>query len=456
MLHRSAKAGDIEGLNAALGAGLDVNARDRQGWTALMHAVNKGFTLMVPPLLETKADVDMRAPDGATALFMAAVYGHSEIITLLMEAGADISIRGPKGKTASDVAQVRYGGVEAAKENNESTAVVALLQGKEAWAENLEAERLASEARKEDERLASEARKEAERLATSEARKEAARRAAEAAAELEAKKPKMLKALEEEMVVIPSGKYRMGSQKNEKARGDDEGPRHRVTISESFAVGKHEVTRGQYAVFAGLSGHTPIGGCWIYDDGEWKESDTNSWRGPGFVQGEDEPVVCVSWEDAQAFVGWLSRETGQNYRLLTESEWEYAARAGTTGPFHFGSTISTDQANYDGNYTYGNGRKGVYRQRTVPVGSFPSNKFGLHDMHGNVWEWVEDCWHSDYSGAPTDGSAWTSGGDCDRRVLRGGSWNISPRHLRAANRYRNGTGIRNNNLGFRVARTLTP
>ena len=432
LLHRSAKVGDIEGLKAALGAGLDVNARDSQGWTALMHVVNKGFTLMVPPLLEAKADLDMRAPDGATALFMAAVHGHSEIITLLMEAGADISIRGPKGKTASDVAQVRYGGVEAAKENNESAAVNALLQGK-AWAEILEAERLAREAIK-----------------------AAARRAAEAAEELEARKPRMLKALEEEMVVISAGKFRMGSPKKEKMRSDDEGPRHRVTISESFAVGKHEVTRGQYAVFAGLTGHSPSGGCWIYDGSEWKESDTHSWREPGFVQGEDAPVVCVSWEDAQAFVRWLSSETGQDYRLLTESEWEYAARAGTKGPFHFGSTISTDQANYNGNYTYGNGREGVYRQRTVAVGSFPSNKFGLHDMHGNVWEWVEDCWHDDYNGAPTDGSAWTSGGNCNRRVLRGGSWLSKPRYLRAAYRGRNVTGLRLNIYGFRVARTLTP
>ena len=436
ILHRSAKAGDIEGLKAALGAGLDVNARDSQGWTVLMHVVNKGFTLMVPPLLEAKADLDMRAPDGATSLFMAAVHGHSEIITLLMEAGADISIRGPKGKTASDVAQVRYGGVEAAKENNESAAVIALLQGK-AWAEILEAERLASEARKEAERLAREAIK------------AAARRAAEAAeaaaAELEARKPRMLKALEEEMVVIPAGKYRMGSPKKEKERYDDEGPRHRVTISKFFAVSKHEVTRGQYAVFAGLTGHSPSGGC--------------SWIDPGFVQGEDDPVVCVSWGDAQAFVRWLSSETGHDYRLLTESEWEYAARAGTKGPFHFGSTISTistDQANYNGNHTYGNGRKGVYRQRTVPVGSFPSNKFGLHDMHGNVYEWVEDCWHGDYKGAPTDGSAWTSGGSCGYRVLRGGSWNSEPRSLRAANRSRNGTGLRGSNIGFRVARTLTP
>ena len=378
ILHRSAKAGDIEGLKAALGAELDVDARDRQGWTALMHVVNKGFTLMVPPLLEAKADLDMRAPDGATALFMAAVHGHSEIIALLMEAGADISIRGPKGKTASDVAQVRYGGVEAARQSHESAAVVALLQGK-TWAEIF---------------------------------------------------PKM--------VVVPAGTFNMGANVSEEFSTDDERPVHQVTISEPFAVGKYEVT------FSEWDACVAAGGC-----GGYRPNDRGWGRG-------NRPVINVSWEDANAFVRWLSSETGKQYRLLSESEWEYVARAGTTGPFHFGSTISTDQANYNGDYTYGNGREGVYRKKTVPVGSFPSNKFGLHDVHGNVWEWVEDCWHSDYRGAPTDGSAWTSGGDCDRRVLRGGSWNSVPGYLRAAVRFRNGTGDRDNNDGFRVARTLTP
>ena len=149
------------------------------------------------------------------------------------------------------------------------------------------------------------------------------------------------------------------------------------------------------------------------------------------------PVIHVSWKDARSYVGWLSRKTGKQYRLLSEAEWEYSARAGTTGPFHFGSTISTDQANYDGRYTYGSGRVGVYRRKTVPVGSFPANGFGLHDMHGNVWEWVEDCWHDSYSGAPSDGSAWTTGGECSKRVLRGGPGTSVPRFLRSA--YRNGS-----------------
>ena len=153
------------------------------------------------------------------------------------------------------------------------------------------------------------------------------------------------------------------------------------------------------------------------------------------------PVMNVSWEDARSYVRWLSRKTGKRYRLLSEAEWEYAARAGTTEPFHTGSTISTDQANYNGDYIYGSGRKGVDRGRTVPVGSFPSNSFGLHDVHGNVSEWIEDCVHGNYSGAPSDGTAWPAGGECGKRVLRGGSWDYVPRYLRSAFRDWNSAGV---------------
>ena len=156
-------------------------------------------------------------------------------------------------------------------------------------------------------------------------------------------------------------------------------------------------------------------------------------------------MINVSWSDAKAYVGWLSRKTREQYRLLSEAEWEYVARAGTTGPFHFGPTISTDQANYDEN-----------RMKTVPVGSFSANGFGLHDVHGNVGEWVEDCWHDSYSGAPVDGSAWVSGDDCGLRVLRGGSWSNIPWLLRSAVRVRYPPEVRINKFGFRVARTLIP
>ena len=196
---------------------------------------------------------------------------------------------------------------------------------------------------------------------------------------------------------------------------------HRVEISKPFTVGKYEVTRAEFARFVEETGRSMGNSCWTYENGDWKERRGRGWKRPGFSQSDSHPVVCVNWEDARSYAEWLSGETGARYRLLSESEWEYAARAGTSGPFHFGSTISTDQANYHGDYTYGFGRKGVYREATVPVGSFPANGFGLHDMHGNVSEWVEDCWHYSYSGAPTDGSAWTTGGDCPLRVLRGGS-----------------------------------
>ena len=165
-------------------------------------------------------------------------------------------------------------------------------------------------------------------------------------------------------------------------------------------------------------------------------------------------MINVSWDDAKAYVAWLSQATSKPYRLLSEAEREYVTRAGTTTPFWWGPSISTTQANYDGNSTYRNGTEREYRQRTVPVDSFQPNPWGLYQLHGNVWDWMEDCWHDNYNGAPSDGSAWTPG-DCDRRVVRGGSWDSIPRGLRAADRDWNTPGIRSDSGGFRVARTLT-
>ena len=161
----------------------------------------------------------------------------------------------------------------------------------------------------------------------------------------------------------------------------------------------------------------------------------------------------VSWDDAQAYVRWMTLNTGEGYRLLSESEWEYVARAGTSTAFHYGRTITTRQANFNGNYTYGSESNGEYRERTVAVGRFGANRFGLYDVHGNVWEWVEDCWNDSYAGAPSDGSAWERG-KCYRRVVRGGSWINDPRNLRSANREWYETGSRSSRIGFRVARTL--
>ncbi len=235
-----------------------------------------------------------------------------------------------------------------------------------------------------------------------------------------------------EMVVVSAGSFTMGSPWHNIGR-----PQHLVTIREPFAVGKYEVTFSEWdaCVSAGGCGHRP-------GDESWG-------RGR-------RPVMNVSWKDARSYVRWLSRKTGKRYRLLSEAEWEYAARAGTTGPFHTGSEISTDWANYNGNIIAGGGRKGLNRQQTVPVGSFPANGFGLHDMHGNVWEWVEDCQHSNYAGAPSDGSAWVAGGYCGDRVLRGGSWSDIPLDFHSADRSWGSDGLRKNEGGFRVARTLIP
>jgi formylglycine-generating enzyme required for sulfatase activity len=158
----------------------------------------------------------------------------------------------------------------------------------------------------------------------------------------------------------------------------------------------------------------------------------------------------VTWDDAVEFCQKLSKQTGREYRLPSEAEWEYACRAGTTTPFHFGPTITTDLVNYDGDYTYGSAPKGQYREQTTEVGSFPANNFGLYDLHGNVWEWCLDHWHNNYEGAPTNGSAWFSSDENALRLLRGGSWFNIPRTCRSANRDRYARDVQYNGVGFRV------
>ena len=210
-----------------------------------------------------------------------------------------------------------------------------------------------------------------------------------------------------EMVVIPAGSFLMGSPWSEPRRDDDEGPQQRITIGEAFAMSRYEVTFGQWdaCVDAGGCRHRP-------DDRGW---------GRG-----DRPVIKVSWEDAQEYVRWLNGRTGGGYSLPSEAQWEYAARAGTTTPFYTGERITTAQANFDGDATYNGSSKGTYREQTVSVGSFAPNGFGLYDMHGNVWEWTQDCWVGNLAGHSSDGRA-NLDGDCDRRVLRGGSWYGRPR-----------------------------
>jgi formylglycine-generating enzyme required for sulfatase activity len=244
------------------------------------------------------------------------------------------------------------------------------------------------------------------------------------------------------MVVVPAGSFTMGSPASEKERGDNEGPQHTVTIPRAFAVGKFHVTVDQFAVFARETGFTAHSEC--------------NWRTSGFAQKGSHPVVCVSWDDANAYANWLANKTGKPYRLPSEAEWEYAARAGTTTPFWWGSSITPDQANYDGNYVYaGGGSKGVWRQGTVPVGSFAANPWGLYNVHGNALQWTADCYHDSYTGAPADGAAFTAGNCSNGHVVRGGSWNDYPKVLRAA--FRHWFTAENSYVGgFRLARMLPP
>ncbi len=234
-----------------------------------------------------------------------------------------------------------------------------------------------------------------------------------------------------EMVAIRAGTFRMGSPPGEDGRDGDEGPQHRVRIAKPFALGRYPVTFEEYDHFTEVTGRERV-------------SDRGWGRGR-------RPVINVDVEDAEDYLAWLSELTGRTYRLPSEAEWEYACRAQSTTPFWTGETISTDQANYDGNLPYGAGKKGQYREQTTEVGSFPANPYGLFDMHGNVWEWCADRWHDDYEGAPSDGSARLDGKNT-QRVLRGGSWVDSARLLRSAGRDAITPDDRSVEIGFRCAR----
>ncbi len=257
-----------------------------------------------------------------------------------------------------------------------------------------------------------------------------------------------------EMVVVPGGTFLMGSPPEELQRDDYEGPVHEVELK-PFAIARYEVTRSQFTSFVEESGIPADDSCFVRTGSGGRVDESKSWRDPGYAQGPNDPVVCVDWNMAKAYLAWLSRRTGLEYRLPSEAEWEYAARGGTQTPFHVGSTITSDQANFNGTKRYGDGAKGVYRMTTTPVGSFPANVFGLHDVHGNAWEWVEDCWNDNYRNAPRDGTAWLSG-NCGRRVTRGGAWSSHPGNIRSANRTRFILEYRNYNFGFRVVRDLGP
>jgi formylglycine-generating enzyme required for sulfatase activity len=236
------------------------------------------------------------------------------------------------------------------------------------------------------------------------------------------------------MVKIPAGSFLMGSPGNEPERSEDEGPQHEVTLG-AFWMAQTPITQAQWRAVAGWQ-----------KVGRDLEPDLSNFKGA------NRPVEQVSWFDALEFCRRLSQRTGQRYGLPSEAQWEYACRAGSTTPFHFGATLTPELANYNGNYVYGKGPKGTYREQTIDVTSFPANGCGLHDMHGNVWEWCADHWHDSYNFAPGDDQPWLipAAADDQPRLLRGGLWRNSPRCCRSACRYAYRPDARGNIIGFRV------
>jgi formylglycine-generating enzyme required for sulfatase activity len=262
------------------------------------------------------------------------------------------------------------------------------------------------------------------------------------------------------MITIPDGKFMMGSPLNEQDRYGDEGLQHEVTLI-SFCLSQTPITQVQWRTVARWEAkEEERWGLELNPNPSWfqcQEGKGEAQLLEGEASTDQRPVERVSWEEAMEFCSRLSQRTGRAFTLPSEAQWEYACRAGTTTPFHFGETITSELANYDASFTYANGPKGVYRQQTTPVGRFPANAWGLQDMHGNVWEWCLDQWHESYEGAPSDGSAWADeeglSGDESResaRLLRGGSWFYVPRLCRSAFRYGSRPGFRFDLVGFRV------
>lgn len=264
-----------------------------------------------------------------------------------------------------------------------------------------------------------------------------------------------------EMVIIPAGEFSMGTPPGvPSTRGSL--PYHRVRIGYPLAVGKYPVTKGEFSAFVLASGYDATHGrCWAFDEGKGHDQieqiEGVSWATPGFQQGLDEPAVCISQQDANAYVAWLRKGTGHVYRLLSEAEWEFAARAGSATARPWGPEPSHEYANYGEGGPNGCCRSAKLGrdqwEYTSPVGSFPPNAFGLYDMLGNVWQRLQDCWHTSYKGAPVDGAAWTSG-DCSERSLRGASWGHSGEVMSSSRRGRNDPAYRVITDGFRVAREL--
>lgn len=274
-----------------------------------------------------------------------------------------------------------------------------------------------------------------------------------------------------EMRILPPGDFTMGTPQSvtqaegvPAKRGHRERPVHRIRFAKAFAIGKFEVTRQQYAYFVDRTGYAKPGGCKYWTGDKFETANNKNWRDPGYPQEDRHPAVCISWEDAQSYVQWLARETGKPYRLPSEAEWEYAARAGAGTPRFWGRSPS-DACRFANVFDRRGAESGDFPtmsphdcddgySHTSPVGHFLPNGFGLYDTAGNAWEWTQDCWHKTYAGAPSDGRAWTAGGRCSQRVLRGGSWISIARFVRSGNRSKIDANARIYRNGFRVALSL--
>ena len=275
-----------------------------------------------------------------------------------------------------------------------------------------------------------------------------------------------------EMVTVPAGSFLLGTSADTKEfdRERGEAPPLAVTMSRSYAIGRYEVTVANFRAFAEATQYALRGDCRVVSGGAWVRLADRSWKSPGFAdaQADNEPVVCVSWDDAKAYADWLSKSTGKAYRLPSETEWEYAARGGTTSARYFGAndsdedsvlSLACDYANvYDSSsvtelaFPYANARCSDAHTFTAPVGTFKPNAFDLYDMLGNAREWLADCYTASYRGRPADGRAWVWAGGCELRGVRGGSWATRPAETRAAARGAELQGLRQADLGFRVVR----
>lgn len=254
------------------------------------------------------------------------------------------------------------------------------------------------------------------------------------------------------MVPLQAGRFVMGSPEAEAGRSD-EGPQWMAQIAEPFAIGRFPVAVAQFASFVRESGHPVAPTCRQWDGGEFKEK-PGSFLAPGFEQTADHPAVCVSWDDARAYAAWLSAASGQAYRLPSEAEWEYAARAGTTTRYWWGDEATAARANYKTGVADDAAAGGDRPRFTVPVGRFEPNPWGLYQMHGNVWEWVEDRWRPSYIAISGEADAAAAAEDRERRTLRGGSWLNSAKGIRSARRHAARPDFRRTDIGFRIAMTL--